>query len=108
MKHKKRPIALDRKQFVKGKIQKLLEARLIYELKYTDYLVNIVLTDKSNGDRLMCVNFIGLNTYCPKDNYPLPISHQLVAPPKESESGDHTPGAAGGAKWTTLVTAEPD
>jgi len=59
-------------------VKDLLEANIIYEVKYTTWLSNVVLVKKSNGKWRMCVDYTDLNRACPKDAYPLPNIDKLV------------------------------
>jgi hypothetical protein len=52
-------------------IKKLLDARIIIPLKYSEWISNIVLISKKNGEIKLCVDFINLNKCSRKDNYPL-------------------------------------
>ena len=45
---------------------------------YPEWLANVILVKKANGNRRMCVDFMDLNKACPKDNFPLPRIDQLV------------------------------
>ena len=60
------------------KVRKLLEAGLIREVYYLDWLANVVMVRKNNGKWRMCVDFTDLNRACPKDSYPLPRIDTLV------------------------------
>ena len=51
---------------VTEEVWKLLEADFIREVFYPDWLVNVVMVNKSNSKA------------CPKDNFPLPRIDQLV------------------------------
>ena len=55
----------------KAKVQRLLNANVIREVKYSKWLANIVLVPK-NGKMRMCIDFIDLNKACKKDPFPLP------------------------------------
>jgi hypothetical protein len=59
-------------------VKDLLEANFISEAKYTTWLSNVVLVEKSNGKWRMCVDYTDLNRACPKDAYPLPNIDKLV------------------------------
>ncbi|KAK2455577.1 hypothetical protein QL285_003015 [Trifolium repens] len=59
-------------------VKDLLEANFISESKYTTWLSNVVLVEKSNGKWRMCVDYTDLNRACPKDAYPLPSIDKLV------------------------------
>ncbi|GKF81843.1 hypothetical protein Tco_0240445 [Tanacetum coccineum] len=52
--------------------QKLVEAGIMREVYYHDWLSNPVMVKKSNGSWRMCVDFTDLNKACPQDCYPLP------------------------------------
>jgi hypothetical protein len=56
----------------KVKVQRLLDANVIGEVKYLEWLANIVLVPKKNGKMKMCLDFIDLNKACKKDPFPLP------------------------------------
>jgi len=50
----------------------LLNANVIGEVKYSEWLANVVLVPKKNGKMRMCIDFIDLNKACKKDPFPLP------------------------------------
>ena len=43
-----------------------------------EWLSNVVLVKKANGEWRMCMVFIDLNKACPKDSFPLSRIDQLV------------------------------
>ena len=45
----------------KAEVQRLLDANVIREVKYSQWLANVVLVQKKNGKMRMCVDFIDLN-----------------------------------------------
>lgn len=57
---------------------KLLEAAVIREVKYPEWLANVMMVLKKNGKCRMCIDFIDLNKACPKDDFPLPRIDILV------------------------------
>ena len=57
---------------IKEEVQKLLEANIIEEIKYPEWLANVVMVPKPGGKWRMCVDFTDLNKACPKDCYPIP------------------------------------
>jgi hypothetical protein len=71
-KQKQRKISEDRILAPKAKVQKLLDANVIREVKYSEWLANVVLVPKKNGKMRMCIDFIDLNKACKKDPFPLP------------------------------------
>ncbi|KAL5555503.1 hypothetical protein UlMin_037739 [Ulmus minor] len=48
------------------------------EANYPDWIANVVLVKKANGNWRVCVDFTDLNRACPKDSFPLPRIDQLV------------------------------
>jgi hypothetical protein len=62
----------DRILTAKAKVQRLLDANVIREVKYLEWLANVVLVPKKNGKMRMCIDFTDLNKACKKDPFPLP------------------------------------
>ncbi|GJX66762.1 reverse transcriptase domain-containing protein [Tanacetum coccineum] len=69
---KKRGQAADRNQAIQEKVRKLVEAGIMKEVHYHDWLSNPVMVMKHDDSWRMCVDFKNLNKACPKDGYPLP------------------------------------
>nr|GEZ28815.1 reverse transcriptase domain-containing protein [Tanacetum cinerariifolium] len=64
--------ATDRIQEIHEEVEKLMEAGIIKEVHYHDWLSNPVMVKKHDGSWRMCVDFKDINKACPKDGYPLP------------------------------------
>jgi hypothetical protein len=62
----------------KAEFQRLLDANVIREVKYSEWLANVVLVPKKNGKMRMCIDFIDLNNECKKDPFPLPRIYTSV------------------------------
>ena len=62
---------------VKEEIEKLLKAKFIMPTRYVQWLANIVLVIKKNGNLRVCVDFRDLNVATPKDMYVIPIADML-------------------------------
>ena len=62
----------DRILAANAKVQKLLDANVIKEVMYLEWLANVVLVPKKNGKMRMCIDFTDLNKACKKDLFPLP------------------------------------
>ena len=62
----------DRILAAKAKVQRLLDAKVIREIKYSDGIANVVMVPKKNEKMRMCIDFIYLNRACKKDPFPLP------------------------------------
>ncbi|URD77573.1 Retrotransposon protein [Musa troglodytarum] len=78
VKQRPRAQAPERQQAVREEVERLLAAGFIEEVKYPQWLSNVVLVKKPNGSWRMCVDYTDLNRACPKDCYPLPRIDQLV------------------------------
>ncbi|GJY77511.1 reverse transcriptase domain-containing protein [Tanacetum coccineum] len=57
---------------IQAEVQKLVEAGIMREVYYHEWLSNPVMVKKHDGSWRMCVNFTDLNKACPQDCYPLP------------------------------------
>ena len=63
---------------IKGEVEKLLKAGLIYLIPLTDWVSNIVPVAKKQGIIHVCVDYLDLNCACPKDNYLAPFIDQII------------------------------
>ncbi|GJS65517.1 reverse transcriptase domain-containing protein [Tanacetum coccineum] len=72
IRQKKRCQALERAKAIQAEVQKLVEAGIMREVYYHDWLSNPVMVKKHDGSWRMCVDFTDLNKACPQDCYPLP------------------------------------
>ena len=75
---KKRDYGDEKCLVAKAEAEKLLSTRFIREARYRTWLANVVMVTKPNGNWRMCVDYINLNSACPKDSYPLPNIDRLV------------------------------
>ena len=78
IRQKKRVFAQERDKAIAEEVRKLLEAGFIREVYYPNWLANVVMVKKANGNWRMCVDFTDLNKACPKDSYSLPRIDTLV------------------------------
>ncbi|GJT83104.1 reverse transcriptase domain-containing protein [Tanacetum coccineum] len=72
VRQKKRGQTADRNQAIQEEVRKFVEAGIMKEIHYRDWLSNPVLVKKHDDSWRMCVDFKDLNKACPKDGYPLP------------------------------------
>nr|GEV38427.1 reverse transcriptase domain-containing protein [Tanacetum cinerariifolium] len=72
VRQKKKGQALERTKAIQAEVQKLVEARIMREVYYHDWLSNPVMVKKHDGSWWMCVDFTDLNKAYPQDCYPLP------------------------------------
>nr|GEW24878.1 reverse transcriptase domain-containing protein [Tanacetum cinerariifolium] len=69
---KKRGQAPERAKAIQAEVQKLVEAGIVREVYYHDWLSNPVMVKKHDKSWRMCVDFTDLNKACPQDCYPIP------------------------------------
>ncbi|KAG8481511.1 hypothetical protein CXB51_026366 [Gossypium anomalum] len=59
-------------------VKKQFDAGFLQEVKYSEWVANIVPVPKKDGKVRMCVDYRDLNKASPKDNFPLPHIDTLV------------------------------
>jgi hypothetical protein len=63
---------------IEKEVKKILDAKIIVPLRYSDWVANLVPVRKKNGEIRLYVDFLNLNKSSLKDNYPLPkMDHVL-------------------------------
>ncbi|GJU26574.1 reverse transcriptase domain-containing protein [Tanacetum coccineum] len=72
VRQKKKGQAADRNQAIQEEVGKLVEAEIMKEVHYHNWLSNPVMVKKHDDSWRMCVDFKYLNKACPKNGYPLP------------------------------------
>jgi hypothetical protein len=75
---KPRRQSVERQDFIRVEVQKLLDAGFIEEVHHPVWLANPVIVPKANGKLWICIDYTSLNKACPKDPYPLPRIDQIV------------------------------
>ena len=70
---------------IKKELNKLLAAKIIFPIKHTQWVANLVLVRKKNRDIRLCVDFRNLNKSSEKDNYPVPPMEQILQKASGSE-----------------------
>ena len=78
VRHKVRSFHPDRQQIIQAEVDNLLEAGFIREVKYLEWLANVVVVPKKGGKWRVCVDHMDLNDACPKDSFPFPRIDQIV------------------------------
>jgi hypothetical protein len=63
---------------VKKELNKLLTAKIIFLVRHTQWVSNLVLVRNKSGDIRLCVNFQNLNRASDKDNYIVPPMEQIL------------------------------
>lgn len=59
-------------------VKKLIEVGIVREVRYLEWLANIVVVQKKNRKWRICIDFSDLNKACLKDPFPLPHIDKLV------------------------------
>ena len=75
---KPRRQSVERQDFIREEVRKLLHAGFIEEVHHPVWLANPVVVPKANRKLRMCIDYTSLNKACPKDPYPLPRIDQIV------------------------------
>ena len=57
---------------IKFELNKLLKAKIIFPVRHSRWVSNLVPVRKKNGDIQICIDFRNLNKACQKDNFALP------------------------------------
>lgn len=78
VRQKKRRMAPKRSKAVREKIEKLIKADILKEVRYQTWITNPVMVTKSEESGRMCIDFKDINKACPKDNYPLPENDRKI------------------------------
>jgi hypothetical protein len=59
-------------------LEKLLDAKIIFQVRHSAWVANLVPVKKQTGEICLCVDFINLNRASEKYNYPVPPIEQLL------------------------------
>jgi hypothetical protein len=59
-------------------LKKLLDAKIIFQVRHSAWVANLVPVRKKSGEIRLCVDFRNLNRASEKDNYPVPPMEQLL------------------------------
>ena len=63
---------------VKAELEKMLEAKFICPIDYSEWISKMVLVTKPSSDIKICTNFRDLNKACPKDDFLIPNIDMIV------------------------------
>ena len=69
---------LGRHQVIQAEVDNLLKVGFIRDVKYPEWLANVVVVPKKWGKWRVCIDYTDLNDACPKDSFPLPGIDQIV------------------------------
>ncbi|XP_070029104.1 uncharacterized protein [Nicotiana sylvestris] len=80
---------------IDAKVNKLIEAGFIQEVKYPTWISSIVPVKKKNGQIRVCIDFRDLNNACPKDEFLLPIPELMIDTTTGYEAMSFMDGSSG-------------
>lgn len=63
---------------VKAELNKLLTTRIIFPMRHTQWVANLIPVRKKNGDIRLCDDFSNLTKASNKDVYPVPSMEQTL------------------------------
>jgi hypothetical protein len=63
---------------VQKELNKLLRAKIIFSIRHTQWVSNLIPVRKKNGEIRLCVDFRNLNKASDKDNYPVTLMEQIL------------------------------
>jgi len=72
IRQKQRPINPALKAAIRKELEKLLKANIMFPVKYSEWVSNLVPFRKTTGHIRLCVNFYALNRVSVKDHFTLP------------------------------------
>ncbi|KAJ9542423.1 hypothetical protein OSB04_028929 [Centaurea solstitialis] len=78
IKQKRRKFAPERNKVINDEVDNLLKTGKIREVKYPEWLANVVIVQKKNGKWRVCIDFTDRNKAYPKDPFPLPHIDAMV------------------------------
>ena len=68
----------DRHRVIQVEVDNLLKVGFIKEIKYPEWMANVVVVSKKGGKWRVCGDYTDLNEACSKDSFPLPWINQIV------------------------------
>jgi len=89
---------------IKSELNKLLKARIIFPVRHSNWVSNMVPVRKKNGDIRICIDFRNLNKASLKDNFPLPTMEQIL----QSVAGSELMSFLDGFSSYNQVLVHPD
>ena len=63
---------------VMKELNKMLDAKIIFWVRYTHWVANLMPIRKKDGDIRLCIDFKNLNRASQKDNYPIPSMEHIL------------------------------
>ena len=86
-------------------MKKLLDAKIIFKVKHSEWVSNLVPIRKKSGEIRLCVDFRNLNSALDKYNYPVPTMEQILQMVSGSKLFSLLDGFSG---YNQVLVAEED
>ena len=90
---------------IQSEVKKLLDARIIFKVRHSEWVSNLVPVRKKYGEIRLCMDFRNLNYASDKDNYPAPPMEQLLQMVSGSKLFSLLDGFSG---YNQVLVAEED
>ena len=90
---------------IQSEVKKLLDAKIIFKVRHSEWVSNMVPVRKKSGEIRLCMDFRNLNRTLDKDNYPVPPMEQLLQMVSGSELFSLLDGLSG---YNQVLVAEED
>lgn len=105
MRQKQRPLNPKLEHLMKTELNKLIEGNIIFPIKHTSWVSNLIRVRKKNGELRLCVDFRDLNRASLKDHYPLPLMEKILQVVSSSERFSLLDGYSG---YNQILVKEED
>ena len=63
---------------IQSEVNKLLDAKIIFKVRHSEWVSNVLPVRKKSGEIRLCVDFRNLNHASDKDNYLVPPMEQIL------------------------------
>ena len=90
---------------IQNDVKKLMDAKIIFKVRHSEWVFNLVPVRKKYGEIRQCVDFRNLNHASDKDNYPVPPMQQILQMVSGSELFSLLDGFSG---HNQVLVAEED
>ena len=90
---------------IQSKVKKLLDARIIFKVRHSEWVSNLVPVRNKSVEIRLCMDFRNLNRTSDKDNYPVPPMEQILQIVLGSELFSLLDGFSG---YSQVLVAEED
>ena len=80
-----RKMHLKLEPLIQNEVKKLLDAKITFRVRHSEWVENLVLLRKKSGEIILCVDFSNLNRASDKDNYPVPQMEWILQMVSSSE-----------------------